>query len=190
MSAQAGRAGVFLDRDGTLIRDRHYLGDPAGVELVPGAAGAVAQLNHAGVPVLLVTNQSGIGRGYFTEADFQAVQRRLQQLLAEHGASLDGVYHCPHAPDRQPRCDCRKPATGLFRRAAEEHGLDLQRCFFVGDRARDVLPAGELGGTGILVRSDSDAPDARHEGEIVPADTHIVATLAEAAALVLRCLRR
>ena len=144
-------SAVFLDRDGTIIVDRHYPRDPSEVELLSGAAEAIARLNHAGIPVFVVTNQSGIGRGYLTELDFRAVQGRLTELLAERGARVDGVYFCPHAPDAEPPCACRKPSAGLFRAAAEEHGVELARAVFIGDRARDVIPGVELGGRGILV---------------------------------------
>ena len=173
-----GRPAVFLDRDGTVIEDRHYLGDPAGVALLAGAGEAVARLNRAGLAVLLVTNQSGIGRGYFSEADFAAVQVRLEALLAAGGARLDGVYHCPHAPDHAPPCDCRKPALGLFRRAAAEHGVDLARSYYVGDRVRDVAPALELGGRGILVAPEGGA-------ETAPAGVVRVGSLLAAVDLVL-----
>jgi D-glycero-D-manno-heptose 1,7-bisphosphate phosphatase len=148
------RAAVFLDRDGTVIEDRHYLGSPDGVRLLPGAAAAIARLNQAGVPVVLVSNQSGIARGFFSEDDFHAVQRRLADLLAAEGARLDAAYHCPHGPDDPAPCDCRKPATGLFLRAAREHGLDLARSWFVGDRLRDVQPGVALGGRGILLATE------------------------------------
>ena len=141
---------AFLDRDGTVILDRDYPDDPEGVELLPGAAGAISRLNRAGVPVVLVTNQSGIGRGYFEEPAFHAVQRRVEELLEREGARVDGVYFCPHAPEAG--CECRKPAPGLYRRAAREHGLSLQGSYFVGDRLRDVLPARELGGSAFLLR--------------------------------------
>jgi D-glycero-D-manno-heptose 1,7-bisphosphate phosphatase len=149
---------AFLDRDGTIIADRDYLGEPDGVELLPGAADAIASLNRAGIPVYLVTNQSGIGRGYFTLGEFMAVQEHLEEMLRVAGARLDAVYFCPHAPDREPPCDCRKPATGLFRRAASEMGVDLSRAAFVGDRLRDVLPALEFGGIGILIGAARDDP--------------------------------
>jgi D-glycero-D-manno-heptose 1,7-bisphosphate phosphatase len=157
----ARRGAVFLDRDGTLIVDREYLADPDGVELLPGAAEAVARLNRAGRPVVLVTNQSGIGRGYFSEADFHAVEARFEELLAAGGAHLDAVYFCPHAPGAGPECDCRKPAPGLFLRAARDHDLDLGAAFYVGDRLRDVAFGVESGGTGILVGAgemDGEAP--------------------------------
>ncbi len=142
--------GVFLDRDGTLIEDPGYLSDPADVVLLPGAADAVRILNEAGIPAILVTNQSGIGRGYYSEADFRAVQAELERQLAAHGARLDDVYFCPHDPDTKT-CACRKPGSALFRLAAREHGLRLHRCLFVGDRARDVVPGVELGASAILV---------------------------------------
>ena len=181
-SAEDHRAAVFLDRDGTVIRDRNYLANPEGVELLPTAAEAVARLNRAGVPVVLVTNQSGIGRGYFSEADFQAVQRRLAQLLAEKGAVLDAVYYCPHSPDARPPCACRKPSPGLFERAAREHSLDLTRSYYVGDRARDLSPSAMLGGTPVFVRAGAAPQEAPTD---LPAGTQIVDTLEEAAALVL-----
>jgi len=148
----SGRPAVFLDRDGTLIVDRHYLSDPAGVVLLPGAGGAVRRLNQAGLAVVLVTNQSGIGRGLFSEADYLATHARLLELLASEGARLDGAYFCPLAPDADDPEGSRKPGTGMFLRAARELDLDPAASWFVGDRLRDVLPGRRLGGRGILVR--------------------------------------
>ena len=157
----AGRPAVFLDRDGTLIVDRHYLADPAGVELLPLAAEAVRRLNDAGLFTALVTNQSGIGRGFFSEAEYRAVHARLRRELAARGARLDAEYHCPLGPDAPDPQECRKPRAGMYRRAAREHGLDLARSHYVGDRLRDVVMAQPLGGTAILVRSpESEPPDA------------------------------
>ncbi len=184
MVSAPSRPAVFLDRDGTIIEDRHYLRDPEGVRLLPGAARAIARLNEAGIAVLLITNQSGIGRGFFSEAEFQAVQRRMLQLLAARGAWVDGVYHCPHAPDASPPCECRKPAPVLFLRAVEEHGLDLARCFFVGDRVRDVAPAERLGGAALLL--NGTAP----KEEEVPTFAQRVADLGEAVDRVLAALHR
>ncbi len=149
----AGRAAIFLDRDGTIIHDTHYLSRPEDVELLPDAARAINRLNGTGLPVILVTNQSGIGRGYFTADDFILVQTRMEELLQESGARIDGVYMCPHAPDAagRPQCECRKPGTTLFLRAAHEHGIDPKLSWFIGDRWRDVQPAILLGGHGILV---------------------------------------
>ncbi len=147
------RGAVFFDRDGTLIDDEHYLSDPALVRLRPGAATAVRAVRAAGLAAVVVTNQSGIGRGLFDEDAYEAVRARLDALLADEGAPLDASYHCPHAPDVGPACDCRKPAPGLFRRAAAEFGLDLVRSAGVGDRVRDLTPVVALGGYGVLVPS-------------------------------------
>jgi histidinol-phosphate phosphatase family protein len=152
------RPAVFLDRDGTIIRDFHFVGKPEQVELMPGAAAAIRRLNEAKLPVILVTNQSGIARGYFTEFDYGRVQERLAASLAESGARWDATYMCPHHPDVGGQCECRKPGTLLFSRAAEEHGLDLARSWFVGDKLRDVIPAAAFGGRGVLVPTD-ETPD-------------------------------
>ena len=153
------RPAVFLDRDGTLIVDRHYLADPDGVELLPGAGEAVARLNAAGFVAVLATNQSGIGRGYFTEAAYGAVHARLVRELARHGARLDAEYHSPDVHDGNDDAE-RKPGAGMFLRAARELGVDLARSWWVGDRPRDVAAAGRFGGRGFLVCS----PETEAEG--------------------------
>jgi D-glycero-D-manno-heptose 1,7-bisphosphate phosphatase len=145
------RRAVFLDRDGTIIEDTGYLADPAAVRLLPGAAGAIARLNRAGLPVIVVTNQSGIARRLFDEAAYAATVRRLDELLAAAGARLDGRYHCPHHPDFTGPCECRKPGLLLYRRAAADHGLHLAGSWWVGDGLRDVLPAERFDGRGLLV---------------------------------------
>lgn len=159
-----GRPAVFLDRDGTIIVERYYLADPAGVELVPGAAAALRSLAAAGYALVVVTNQSGIARGLYGEEEFRAVQRRVEELLERGGIRFDAVYHCPHHPDYTGPCECRKPALGLYRRAARELGLDLSRSVCIGDRLKDVLPAQELGcAAAVLVRTgygEEQAPDA------------------------------
>lgn len=147
------RPAAFLDRDGTLIHDAHYLADPVGVRLLPGVADSIRRLNTAGVLVLLVTNQSGIGRGYFSEEQYLAVHARLVELLRDEGAHLDGEYHCPDAPSEARLAGCRKPGLEMFLSAAREHDVDVATSYYVGDRLRDVIPAQRLGGKAILVRS-------------------------------------
>jgi histidinol-phosphate phosphatase family protein len=147
------RPAVFLDRDGTIIEDVDYLGAPAGVRLIAGAATAIARLTNAGLPIVIVTNQSGIGRGYYSEADFTAVQSRVDELLNAAGGRILATYYCPHSPDSSPPCDCRKPAAGLFLRASREHDLDLARSVFIGDRLRDIEPGIAYGGVGYLIDS-------------------------------------
>lgn len=127
---------ILLDRDGTVIVDRHYLARPDGVELLPGAGEALARLHRAGADLHLVTNQSGIGRGYYGEAEFQAVQARLRELLAPYGAPIRSTAHCPHGPEAG--CDCRKPATGLFAQLAATQGLDPAATVVIGDKASDI----------------------------------------------------
>ena len=147
----SGALAVFLDRDGTIIEDAGYLRDPADVHLLPGAAQAIAQLNQQGLVVVVVTNQSGIARHLLTEDDYNATERRVDELLALEGARLDAHYFCPHLPEMSGPCECRKPGSLLYRQAAERFGIDLSRSWWVGDRLRDVLPAEAFGGRGILV---------------------------------------
>ena len=150
------RRAVFLDRDGTIIEDPGYLADPPAMQLLPGAAAAIARLNRAGLPVLVVTNQSGIARGLLDEAAYAATARKLDELLAAAGARLDGHYHCPHHPDFTGPCECRKPGPLLYQRAAADHGVHLARSWWVGDRPRDVLPAERFDGRGLLIGRPGD----------------------------------
>jgi D-glycero-D-manno-heptose 1,7-bisphosphate phosphatase len=134
------------------------------VQLLTGAAEAVRLLNEADVPVVIVTNQSGIGRGYFDESAFRAVQMRLESLLAEVGARIDATYFCPHAPG--DGCECRKPGLGLYR-AAVESGFKTAGALYAGDRARDVLPALVLDGQGMLVVGEGGAYDGHMPSEVI-----------------------
>ncbi len=176
------RRAAFLDRDGTVIEERGYLADPARVRLIEGAPRAIARLAEAGLAVVMVTNQSGIGRSLYTDEDYRAVQGRLERMLRERGAELHGVYHCPHDPDAGEPCVCRKPGPGMYRAAARDLDLTLAGSYYVGDKRSDVAPAIALGGTGILVRtgygvaSEAGLP----EGVLVAAD------LLAAAGIVLR----
>jgi histidinol-phosphate phosphatase family protein len=142
-------SAVFLDRDGTIIVDREYISRPEDVELIEGAAEAIARINASLVPVVVVTNQSGIGRGYFTEADYDRVKERVDQLLVERGARIDATYFCPHRPE--DGCQCRKPGRLLFDNAARDLGIDLRKALLIGDRFRDIEPATAFGARGVLV---------------------------------------
>jgi D-glycero-D-manno-heptose 1,7-bisphosphate phosphatase len=155
----APRPAAFLDRDGTIIQDVEYISRPEDVRLLPGVADAIGTLNEADVPVVVISNQSGIGRGYFTYEDFERVQARVEELLGANGAHLDAMYICPHAPNEEPPCACRKPNVELFYRAARDHGLDLARSWYVGDLWRDVEPARTLGGSGLLIPTHSTPPE-------------------------------
>jgi len=150
------RRGVFLDRDGTLIKEKGYLKDPAHLELESGAAQAVRLLNRCGIPVVLVSNQSGIARGYFTEHDLKEVEKALVGSLKAQDARLDGMYFCPHHPEGiegayRRACKCRKPATGMLEEAEREVGITLRGSYMVGDKLSDMEMAGRAGLLGILV---------------------------------------
>ena len=175
------RPAVFVDRDGTLIVERDYLADPAGVSLVHGAVEALASLRAAGFALVVVTNQSGIARGLYRLEDYHAVAARLDAVLGAAGVPVDGTWFCPHHPDYTGPCTCRKPGVGMYVRAAAELGLDLQASWYVGDKITDVLPALELGGQGILVRSGYGRDlEAAAPGQVTVADD-----LPDAAGLIL-----
>lgn len=181
MTGPAPRPAVFLDRDGTIIREKAYLSDPAGVELVPGTIEALKALRAAGWPYVVVTNQSGIARGLYAESDYHRVAARLQEILEEAGAPPEATQFCPHHPDVTGPCDCRKPDTGMYRRAAADHGLDLSRSVYVGDKLTDVLPAATLGGRGILVRTGY----GREQEALVAPEVTVVEDLAAAVRHIL-----
>lgn len=142
---------VFLDRDGTLIDDPGYISDPGQVRLLDGAAEGLAALRAAGYALVVITNQSGIGRGLYRESDFRLVQEEVERQLASTGVVLDLVLHCPHTADAG--CPCRKPGTALYREAMARLDLDPAVSWFVGDRPGDVLAAWELGGHPLMVRT-------------------------------------
>lgn len=175
------RPAVFLDRDGTLVEEVHFLHRPEQLRLLPGAAEAMAALAGAGFALVVVTNQSGIGRGYFSEEDLARVHRALEGMLADRGVHLDGLYYCPHAPDEG--CGCRKPGTALYQRACRDLGLEPARSYAVGDRISDVSGAARLGCTPLLVRTGY----GREQAKGLPADTpiRVVDDLAAAARKIL-----
>jgi histidinol-phosphate phosphatase family protein len=177
----ASRA-VFLDRDGTIVEDPGFLHEPEKVKLLPGAAEAIRRLNDAGYRVVVVTNQSGIGRGRYTVADYEAVQRRLGELLAAQRARIDGAYFCPHHPLFDGPCQCRKPGVKLFREAQAAFDIDFAQSWFIGDRLSDVQPARQLGGTGILVATGEGN---LHQGQARALGVMVVADLGEAAQHIL-----
>jgi D-glycero-D-manno-heptose 1,7-bisphosphate phosphatase len=158
---------VLLDRDGTVIEDRHYLSDPVGVTLLPGAGQGLAALAAAGARLFLVTNQSGIGRGYFTEADLDACNARMGELLGEYGVSLADAAFCPHGPD--DGCACRKPAPGMWQTLRDRHGLCAAATAMVGDKPEDVAFGRDAGlGRVVLVLTGKGQAAARTLGIPVP----------------------
>ncbi|MDQ6717673.1 MAG: HAD-IIIA family hydrolase [Gemmatimonadota bacterium] len=137
----------------------HYISDPNDVRLLPGAGEAIAALNAKRIPVVVVTNQSGIARGLVTVAQYESVRARMDVLLARNGARVDRSYYCPHHPDVTGPCDCRKPATKMFRDALRDLSIRPDGAVYIGDRWRDVSAARELGGKGILVTSPMTRDD-------------------------------
>lgn len=170
---------MLLDRDGTIVVDRGHLSDPDELELIRGAGPALARLREQGLGLVIVSNQSAVGRGFLDEAGLERVHARLADLLARDGAALDGIYCCPHLPT--DRCSCRKPETALVARAAAEHGFDPAESFVVGDKACDIELGRRVGATTILVRTGYGEEAAADPS--VDAD-HIVADLPEAADLI------
>jgi D,D-heptose 1,7-bisphosphate phosphatase len=181
---------VFLDRDGTLIEEAGYLDRLDRLRFFPWSIDAVRLLNRAGFKTVIITNQSGVGRGLVDEAFVEATHRELVARLKAGGATIDGIYFCPHLPDAEvqsyrKRCDCRKPAVGMFRRAIDALGLDPERSFAVGDRWYDLEPAIALGGRGVLVRTGYGVSAvARPSPRVSPA--HVANNLMEATTWILR----
>lgn len=152
------RPAIFLDRDGVVIEDTHYLASPSQVRFVPGSADAIAALNRAGWPVVVVTNQAGVGRGLFPLDAVHAVHQHIAEQLAGYGARIEAFYFCPHhpaaeVPEYRTACGCRKPQPGMLRQAAAELGLDLANSWMIGDRESDLAAGAAAGTRTILVRT-------------------------------------
>jgi len=151
LNGSARRRFVVLDRDGTIIEEREYLSQPEQVVLIPGAGAALRKLRQMGFGLVMITNQSGIGRGYFDQAKLELVHERLAQVLQEESVELDGIYVCPHTPDDS--CACRKPGTGLMEKAAKELDFDLEGSIVIGDKDCDIDMGRRAGAMTFLVRT-------------------------------------
>jgi D-glycero-D-manno-heptose 1,7-bisphosphate phosphatase len=173
------RRAIFADRDGTIIVEKGYLAHPDGVEIIAGAKEALRALKAAELVIVVVTNQSGIARGLYSSDDYHAVASRLVEELNEAGVLLDGMYFCPHQPDS---CNCRKPSTGMYLKAAEELDIDLAASFYIGDKITDIEPGVILGGQSILVRTGY----GRKSELSIPAGVWVVEDLREAAELIIK----
>lgn len=163
------KSAVFLDRDGTINEQMGYINHTCRFQLLPGAAQAIKKLNDAHIPVIVVSNQSGLARGYFPEELLVAVHEKMHKLLAEEGARVDAIYYCPHHPEAKEErfresCDCRKPKPGLILQASKELGLDPEKSFVVGDRWSDIKTAANCGATSILVRTGYGRGDEQYIG--------------------------
>ncbi len=163
---------LFLDRDGVIIVDKDYLSDPDAVELVPGAGAAMARAARAGRLLVGLSNQSGFGRGYFGQAELDAVMKRVEAELAREGVVLDGLYYCPHAPDQG--CRCRKPGPGLLEEASASFAWEAGRTWVIGDKASDVELGRRHGLGAVLVGTGYGAQQAELVRAAWPADPRVL----------------
>ncbi len=171
---------AILDRDGTIITERNYLSHHNQVELIPNAAIGLKKLRDQGLGLLVITNQAGIGRGYFSLDDLKLIHKRMIDLLAIEGATLDGIYFCPHIPE--DNCNCRKPKLGLIEKAAKEHNFDPKLSFVIGDKAIDIELGQKMGSKTFLVRTGYGT---KVEKENIVKPDHIVDDLEEAATYII-----
>jgi D-glycero-D-manno-heptose 1,7-bisphosphate phosphatase len=181
------KKAVFLDRDGTINEEKDYLFRPEEFAIIPGAPEAIARLKNAGFLVIVVTNQSGVARGYFEIDDVRRLHEHLQQQLAMAGTAIDDFYFCPHHPEYgvgkfKVDCDCRKGRPGMLLRAAVEHGIDLARSYMVGDKLADVEAGRAAGCRPILVLTGYGRSEA---GKLADGEVPVVADLPAAADYII-----
>ena len=185
-------AAVFLDRDGTINEQMGYINHISRFHLLPGVASAIRRLNEMQIPVIVVTNQSGLARGYFPEQLLTEVHEKMHQQLADEGARVDGIYICPHHPEAKEEryrldCGCRKPKTGLLKQASQELNINLESSFMVGDRWSDLRCGVKAGTTPILVLTGYGRGDLKYIGpsqQVQPA--YIAEDLSDAVSWILR----
>jgi D-glycero-D-manno-heptose 1,7-bisphosphate phosphatase len=188
------KGAVFLDRDGTVSEEVGYVNHIDRFKVYPWTADAIRKLNDAGTPVFLITNQSGVARGYFPEDLVKEVHRRLNEALAPNGAFLNGTYYCPHHPEGRKAayrmfCDCRKPAPGMLLRASRDHGIDLTRSYMIGDRYLDLETGFRVGARGVLVLSGYGKGEYEYQRDQWPRPPdHVARNLADAVEYVLPSL--
>jgi D-glycero-D-manno-heptose 1,7-bisphosphate phosphatase len=174
------RRFVVLDRDGTIIEEREYLSEPEQIALLPGVGAALRELQQMGFGMVVITNQSGVGRGIFDQTQLQRLHERLRELLEREGVHLDGLYVCPHKPDDD--CVCRKPKLGLLQKAAQELDFNLANCIVIGDKACDIEMGHAAGALTFLVRTGYGAQVENEAGADFVVDDLAAATES------LRCL--
>jgi D-glycero-D-manno-heptose 1,7-bisphosphate phosphatase len=156
--SEAANKVIVLDRDGTIVIDRHYLSDPAALEFEPGAAVGLRKMADMGFRLIVITNQSGIARGFFSLAQLEAIHERMHQMLHSIGVRLDGIYSCPHGPEEG--CDCRKPNLGLMHRASKELGFDMSKAIVIGDKDSDIEFGRRAGAITVLIAKPGSRPAA------------------------------
>jgi D-glycero-D-manno-heptose 1,7-bisphosphate phosphatase len=188
------KAAVFLDRDGVLLEDTHLATSVGQIRMLEGVPLALQQLHEAGFRLIVVSNQTVVARGLATEREVEMMNERMDQLIRQSGGPpIDGFYFCPHHPKAtlsayRMNCDCRKPQTGMWLRAAREHDLDLKRSFTVGDRITDIIAGAKAGGRTVLVQSGQHLAPVIETAEPIDLSIkpdHVCAGLMEAAAWIL-----
>jgi D-glycero-D-manno-heptose 1,7-bisphosphate phosphatase len=185
------KAAAFIDRDGTLTEEVGYVNHPKRLRLLPRSAEAIKQLNAAGLVAVVTTNQTGVARGYFSEDVLHAVNDELASQLKQAGAHLDGIYVCTHHPTEgeppfRARCECRKPAPGLFLRAASELGLDLAGSTVIGDKPSDLLAARRIGARAVLVLTGYGLGEWEYRRDRFPVEPdHVAGDLLDAVEWIL-----
>ncbi|MEW5766508.1 MAG: D-glycero-beta-D-manno-heptose 1,7-bisphosphate 7-phosphatase [bacterium] len=182
---------VFLDRDGVINEEVDYLGNPEELFLLPGAASAIRELNQKGIKVIVVTNQSGVARGYFSEETVADIHQRLKYLLAREGAYLDAIYYCPHHPEApldqyRKACACRKPGSAMLETAAHDFGLDLSHCYLVGDKMLDIEAGAAVNCRTILVLTGYGEAELKKEKTLYP--DAVAKDLSQAVEMILSLL--
>jgi histidinol-phosphate phosphatase family protein len=175
------KRAVFLDRDGTINEDTGYIGSPERLRLIDGTVDAVKKINEAGMMVVIISNQSGVGRGYFTTEAVETVNNRLRNILGKGGAKIDAFYYCPHHPDEG--CRCRKPRTGLVLRASKELGIDLSSSYVIGDKVSDIEMAYKSGAKAVLVLTGYGT---EHKGLLKRSPDFIAKKLSEAVDWIIK----
>jgi D-glycero-D-manno-heptose 1,7-bisphosphate phosphatase len=189
------RPAVFLDRDGTINEQMGYINHISRFIMLPESARSIRMLNEKNIPVFVVTNQSGLARGYFPASLVEEVHARMIDLLDAEGAKVDGIYVCPHHPEAKEEryrldCDCRKPKPGLFMQAAREHGIDLDASYVVGDRWSDLKAAAACGASGLLVLTGYGRGDLEYIGPTQPIRPDYVAeNLTDAASWIISSMQ-
>ena len=181
MSRSISDRAVFLDRDGTIMEDSNCVGNFERVVLIPSAATALKQLQDAGYKLFVVTNQSGVGRGYFTREAVESIHAHLDESFGKAGVRFDGYFVCPHHPE--DNCDCRKPKPKFLLDAARAHGLELSRCFMVGDRPSDIQTGVNAGTKTILVLTGAGRESLAKQ-EVTP--DFVAQDIGEAATWILK----
>ncbi len=169
------KRAVFLDRDGTIVRGAEYLRTPEELELLPNAARAIKRFNEGGYLTVIVTNQSGIARGFFTEERLAEVHNRLLDMLSKEGARIDAIYYCPHLAEGTVEaysidCQCRKPRAGMLKRAAGEHDIDLSTSIMIGDTPADVMAGKAAGCRTVLVQTHGNGFDMPEDPDYTAKD--------------------